>query len=52
MTHNILIIDGHPDPTDGRFVHALANEYRDGAQREGHDTTTIRVADLQFPWLR
>lgn len=52
MTRNVLIIDGHPDPKDDRFVHALAAAYRDGAEHGGHSVLTIRVADLQFPLLR
>jgi putative NADPH-quinone reductase len=52
VTCNILIIDGHPDPNDDRFVHALASAYREGAERSGHSVDVIRVADLQFPLLR
>ena len=52
MTHNVLIIDGHPDPEDGRFVHALASAYRAGAELGDHKVQTIRVADLEFPLLR
>ena len=52
MSHNVLIIDGHPDPMDGRFVHALASAYQAGAERGSHSVQTIRVADLEFPLLR
>lgn len=52
MAGNILILDGHPDPSDERFVHALAAAYRDGALSGGHQVETIRVADLTFPLLR
>jgi putative NADPH-quinone reductase len=52
LNSNVLIIDGHPDPDDARFVHALAAAYREGAQGSGHSVQTIRVADVQFPVLR
>lgn len=52
MTGRILILDGHPDPADGRFVHALAEAYRQGAQAGNHQVKSLRLADLQFPLLR
>jgi putative NADPH-quinone reductase len=52
MRRNILILDGHPDPTNERFVHALAASYREGAEQGGHTVLAIRLADLQFPLLR
>ncbi len=52
MVRRILILDGHPDPSDGRFVHALAVAYREGAESGKHEVMCIRVADLQFPLLR
>lgn len=52
MTGRILILDGHPDPADGRFVHALAEAYRQGAEAGNHQVKSIRLADLQFPLLR
>jgi putative NADPH-quinone reductase len=52
MSRNILILDGHPDPTNERFVHALAASYREGAEQGGHTVLAIRLADLQFPLLR
>lgn len=52
MSHNVLIIDGHPDPMDGRFVHGLASAYQAGAEQGSHNVQTIRVADLEFPLLR
>lgn len=52
MSRNILILDGHPDPTNERFVHALATSYREGAEQGGHAVLAIRLADLQFPLLR
>lgn len=52
MGRNILILDGHPDPANDRFVHALAAAYREGAQQGKHEVHVIRLADLQFPLLR
>jgi len=52
MAKRILIIDGHPDRTPERFVHALAEAYRQGAEANRHEVMTLRVADLGFPLLR
>jgi putative NADPH-quinone reductase len=52
MTQHILIIDGHPDPAPERFVHALADAYRQGAESNRHEVMVLRVADLEFPLLR
>lgn len=52
MKPNILIIDGHPDSCGERFVHALANAYRQGAEEAGHEIRVVRLADLTFPLLR
>jgi putative NADPH-quinone reductase len=52
MSRRILILDGHPDPSPDRFVHALAEAYREGAEEGAHEVRTIRVADLDFPLLR
>jgi putative NADPH-quinone reductase len=48
----ILVVDGHPDARPGRYVHALASAYREGAQAAGHEVRTIQLAELQFPLLR
>ena len=52
MKPNILILDGHPDPADGRLVHALADAYRQGAEQAKHAVQVVRLADLTFPLLR
>lgn len=52
MRRNILILDGHPDPTSDRLIHSLAAAYREGAEQSGHEVRAIKVADLQFPLLR
>lgn len=52
MTRRILILDGHPDPAADRFVHALAQAYREGAEASNHEVLAIRVADVEFSLLR
>lgn len=52
MARNILILDGHPDPADGRLVHALADAYKQGAEQSKHEVQVVRLADLTFPLLR
>lgn len=52
MSQRILILDGHPDPSPDRFMHALANAYREGAEAGKHEVMTIRAADVDFPLLR
>jgi putative NADPH-quinone reductase len=52
MARRILVIDGHPDARNDRFVHGLAAAYRDAALAAGHDVRTIAVASLDFPLLR
>jgi putative NADPH-quinone reductase len=52
MARSILILDGHPDPADERFVHALASAYREGAELGEHRVEMLRLADLTFPLLR
>jgi len=49
---NILIIDGHPDPSKERFCHALATTYQKSAESAGHKVTMIKIADLDIPCLR
>lgn len=51
MAKRILIIDGHPDKRDGRFVHALADAYADGARLGGHEVRTLSIASMEFPLL-
>ncbi len=47
----ITIIDGHPDPDESRFVHALADSYAEGAMIAGHEIRRINVAKLSFPLI-
>jgi putative NADPH-quinone reductase len=50
-TKSILIIDGHPDPSPDRYVHALASAYAKGAHKAGHTVQVIDVARTKFPLL-
>jgi putative NADPH-quinone reductase len=52
MPRRILIIDGHPDTSGQRYVHALADAYRKGAQTAGHEVKAIDVGRLDFAGLR
>lgn len=48
----ILLIEGHPDPDPGRFNHALAEAYADGAREAGSDLTRLRLGEMDIPLLR
>lgn len=52
MATRIAIIDGHPDERPGRFLHALADAYRQGALAVGSEVRLVEVARLDFPLLR
>ena len=52
MAKKILIIDGHPDPDEGRLCHALAKAYWDGARDGGHEVRDIEIARFDFPILQ
>ncbi len=45
---SIVIIDGHPDSSPDRFMHALANAYATGAREGGHRVKIIAVAKLDW----
>jgi putative NADPH-quinone reductase len=48
----IVIIDGHPDTADQRFLHAVATAYEKGAVSAAHSVRRIVVGHLDFPLLR
>lgn len=52
MSKKILIIDGHPDPGAGRFVHALADAYAAGAKEGGHPVRRLDLSGIDIPILR
>lgn len=49
---NIVIIQGHPDPSGTRLCHALAEAYAEGARQAGHHVDLVEPAQLDFPLLR
>jgi putative NADPH-quinone reductase len=51
-TRRICILDAHPDPDPGHFVHALASAYAAAASEAGHEVLTIELAKLEFPLVR
>jgi putative NADPH-quinone reductase len=51
MGQRIAIIQGHPDPSNTHFGHALADAYADGARQGGHEVKVIPVAELDIPLL-
>lgn len=48
----ITLVDGHPDADPGRYVHAIAAAYAEGAVAGGHEVRNIMVAALDFPIIR
>jgi len=52
MARRITIIQGHPDPGQDHFGHALAAAYRQGAEQARHEVRLVTVAKLDFPLLR
>lgn len=49
---NILVLNGHPDPSGERLCAALANAYVRGASGAGHRIRRIDVGALDFPLVR
>lgn len=45
MTKRIVVIDGHPDSSDARFVHALATAYQEAATQAGHQVRVLTLAE-------
>ena len=52
MKRNIVILQGHPDPSPARLGHALAEAYAQGARDAGHSLRRIEIGKLDFPLLR
>ena len=52
MGKRVTIIQGHPDPDEGHFCHAIGWTYEEGAIEGGHQVRTIDVARLDFPLIR
>jgi putative NADPH-quinone reductase len=52
MARNILVINGHPDPSEKRLCAALAGAYVRGAHASGYQIRRIDVGALDFPMIR
>ncbi|MES2351193.1 MAG: NAD(P)H-dependent oxidoreductase [Pseudomonadota bacterium] len=52
MGKRILLIQGHPDPSQDHLCHTLAKAYASGARLAGHEVRQTQVALLRFPLLR
>lgn len=52
MARRIVIIDGHPDRSEKRLCHALADAYAKGADSAGHIVQRFEIARIEFPLLR
>lgn len=52
MSKNILILNGHPDPSPERLCAGLAAAYANAASLAGHGVRRIDVGALDFPMIR
>ena len=52
MPRRITVIEGHPDPSDARLNHALADRYAQAAAAAGHEVRRIAIAHMDFPLIR
>ncbi|MGE0828440.1 MAG: NAD(P)H-dependent oxidoreductase [Hyphomonadaceae bacterium] len=52
MPKRILILNGHPDGSSSRFIHALTLAYAEGARIGGHAIRVWRLADINPQPLR
>lgn len=52
MAKNVLIINGHPDPSGRHFCAALADAYGLGAASGGHAVRRLDVGALNLPLIR
>jgi putative NADPH-quinone reductase len=48
MGRRIVIVQGHPDPGGGRYGHALAQAYLEGAREAGHEVESLERNILAF----
>lgn len=47
----ILVINGHPDPSPGRFAAALADAYARGAEAAGHTVSRLAVGEVPAAFM-
>ena len=52
MSHRVVIIQGHPDPTGRHLCHGLADAYAEGAAAAGNSVSRVDLAKLDIPVLR
>ncbi len=52
MPAKVVIIDGHPDPDEGRLCRALAASHAEAAAKAGHEVRRIGIASIDFPILK
>ena len=52
MSHRVVIIQGHPDPTGRHLCHGLADAYAEGAAAAGNFVSRVDLAKLDIPVLR
>jgi putative NADPH-quinone reductase len=52
MQRKIFIVDGHPDASPDRLIHALAGAYEKAARDAGGEVRMLRLADIEFALLR
>jgi len=52
MARKILVINGHPDPSEARFAAALAGAYVLGASEAGHQVRRIDAGAQDIPLIR
>jgi len=46
MAKHICVLNGHPDPSEDRFVHALSRSYAKGAELAGFSVETIDIGGI------
>ena len=52
MSHRVVIIQGHPDPTGRHLCHGLSDAYAEGAAAAGNVVSRVDLAKLDIPVLR
>ena len=52
MEKKICVIQGHPHDDETHLCHALSDAYEAGAREAGHDVNTLRIAAMDFSFLR